>query len=152
MLRHDIPAALIALELTESSMVDEDSVAPEELRQLRAMGIELQIDDFGTGYSSLSQLQRLDIDVVKIDQSFVRKLGQDQQSNALCEAIISIGRALNITVVAEGVETQEQLNILRQMGCEEVQGYLLSRPVLPEKIAQLLLQGPFFEVLRLDAP
>jgi len=152
MLRHDIPAALIALELTESSMVDEDSVAPEELRQLRAMGIELQIDDFGTGYSSLSQLQRLDIDVVKIDQSFVRKLGQDQQSNALCEAIISIGRALNITVVAEGVETQEQLNILRQMGCEEVQGYLLSQPVLPEQIAQRLLQGPFFEPLRQEAP
>ncbi len=152
MLRHEIPAALIALELTESSMVDEDSVAPEELRQLRAMGIELQIDDFGTGYSSLSQLQQLDIDVVKIDQSFVRKLGQDQQSNALCEAIISIGRTLNITVVAEGVETEEQLNILRQMGCKEVQGYLLSRPVLPEKIAQLLLQGPFFEALRLEAP
>ncbi len=152
MLRHDIPASLIALELTESSMVDEDSVAPEELQQLRAMGIELQIDDFGTGYSSLSQLQRLDIDVVKIDQSFVRKLGQDQQSSALCEAIISIGRTLNITVVAEGVETEEQLNILRQMGCEEVQGFLLSRPVLPDQIAQLLVQGPFFEALRQEAP
>jgi EAL domain-containing protein (putative c-di-GMP-specific phosphodiesterase class I) len=109
------------------------------------MGIELQIDDFGTGYSSLSKLQSLDIDVVKIDQSFIRKLGKDPQSRALCEAIISIGRTLTITVVAEGVETPEQLFSLQEMGCDEVQGYLISRPVPAEDIPAMLLSGQFFE-------
>ena len=148
MQRHEINPALIAIELTESSMVQENGVAPDELRQLRAMGIELQIDDFGTGYSSLSTLQSLDIDVVKIDQSFTRKLGQDQQSNALCEAIISIGRALDIVVVAEGVETLHQLHILQKMGCAEIQGYLIARPLPAEKIAVLLKGAQFFEPLK----
>ena len=148
MQRHEISPALIAIELTESSMVQENGAAPDELRQLRAMGIELQIDDFGTGYSSLSTLQSLDIDVVKIDQSFIRRLGQDQQSNALCEAIISIGRALDIVVVAEGVETIHQLQILQKMGCAEIQGYLIARPLPAEKIAVLLKGAQFFEPLK----
>ena len=140
-----ISPSLIAIELTETSILDEEGSAPEELRLLRAMGIELQIDDFGTGYSSLSKLQSLDIDVVKIDQSFIRKLGKDPQSRALCEAIISIGRTLTITVVAEGVETPEQLRSLQEMGCDEVQGYLISRPVPAEDIPAMLLSGKFFE-------
>jgi EAL domain-containing protein (putative c-di-GMP-specific phosphodiesterase class I) len=101
------------------------------------MGIQLQIDDFGTGYSSLSQLQKLNIDVLKIDQSFVKKLGEDHQSEALCQTIVSIGRSLNIVIVAEGVETPQQLEKLQQMGCDEVQGYLLSKPVPAEEIPML---------------
>jgi EAL domain-containing protein (putative c-di-GMP-specific phosphodiesterase class I) len=97
----------------------------------------LQIDDFGTGYSSLSQLQSLSIDVLKIDQSFVRKLGKDYQSEALCQTIVSIGRSLNIVIVAEGVETPQQLEKLQQMGCDEVQGYLLSKPVPAEEMPAL---------------
>jgi len=119
-------------------MLEETGVALHELQKLSEMGIELQIDDFGTGYSSLSKLQSLDIDVVKIDQSFVYKLETDHQSRALCETIVSIGRSLDIAIVAEGVETTEQLKILQSMGCDEIQGYLISRPVPPEEIPALV--------------
>jgi EAL domain-containing protein (putative c-di-GMP-specific phosphodiesterase class I) len=89
-------------------------------------------------------LQSLNIDVIKIDQSFVRKLGKDYQSETLCETIVSIGRSLDITIVAEGVETAAQLRKLQAMGCDEVQGYLLSKPVPPEEIPALM-RLPFFE-------
>ncbi len=148
--RFALPSSLVAIELTESSMLDEDGVAQEELARLRQMGIELEIDDFGTGYSSLSKLQSLSIDVLKIDQSFVRKLGTDPQAQALCETMVSIGRSLSIAVVAEGVETVEQLQMLQNMGCDEVQGYLVSKPVPPEKIPPLL-GTQFFEAYRLSA-
>jgi EAL domain-containing protein (putative c-di-GMP-specific phosphodiesterase class I) len=86
----------------------------------------------------LSKLQSLDIDVVKIDQSFVYKLATDHQSRALCEAVVSIGRSLDIDVVAEGVETAEQLQLLQQMGCDEIQGYLISRPLPADQIPALM--------------
>ena len=124
-------------------MLDETGIAINELKRLHEMGIELQIDDFGTGYSSLSKLQSLDIDVVKIDQSFVHKLASDHQSRALCETIVSIGRSLEIAIVAEGVETVEQLQILQAMNCDEVQGYLISRPVPPEDIPALIAKKFF---------
>ncbi len=148
--RYGLPSSLVAIELTESSMLDEDGMAQEELARLRQMGIELEIDDFGTGYSSLSKLQSLEIDVLKIDQSFVRKLGSDKQAQSLCETMVSIGRSLEIGVVAEGVETGEQLRMLQNMGCDEVQGYLVSKPVPPEKIPELLGEQ-FFEAFRLSA-
>jgi EAL domain-containing protein (putative c-di-GMP-specific phosphodiesterase class I) len=144
MKEHELHSSLIAIELTESSVLDEAGTAIKELHKLRDLGIQLQIDDFGTGYSSLSQLQSLNIDVIKIDQSFVRKLGKDYQSETLCETIVSIGRSLDITVVAEGVETAEQLRKLQAMGCDEIQGYLLSKPVPPEDIPELM-RRPFFE-------
>ena len=136
--RFSLPSSLIAIELTESSMLEEGGNGFEELRRLREMGVELQIDDFGTGYSSLSKLQSLDIDVVKIDQSFVYKLATDHQSRALCEAVVSIGRSLDIDVVAEGVETAEQLQLLQSMGCDEIQGYLISRPLPADQIPALM--------------
>ena len=136
--RFALPSSLIAIELTESSMLEDGGDALEELKRLREMGVELQIDDFGTGYSSLSKLQSLDIDVVKIDQSFVYKLATDHQSRALCETVVSIGRSLQIAVVAEGVETREQLELLQAMGCDEIQGYLVSRPLPPEQIPPLM--------------
>ncbi len=142
--QYGLHSSLIAIELTESSMLDEAGTAVKELRKLRELGIQLQIDDFGTGYSSLSQLQSLNIDVIKIDQSFVRKLGKDYQSETLCETIVSIGRSLDITIVAEGVETEAQLRKLQAMGCDEVQGYLLSKPVPPDEIRELM-RLPFFE-------
>ena len=141
---HGLHSSMIAIELTESSMLDEGGMAIKELHKLRELGVQLQIDDFGTGYSSLSQLQSLNIDVIKIDQSFVRKLGKDYQSQALCETIVSIGRSLDINIVAEGVETTAQLRQLQAMGCDEVQGYLFSKPVPPEAIPELM-QYPFFE-------
>ncbi len=148
--RYALPPSMVTIELTESSMLDEDGIAQEELERLRQMGIELEIDDFGTGYSSLSKLQSLAIDVLKIDQSFVRKLGSDPQAQALCETMVQIGRSLDIAVVAEGVETAEQLHMLQHMGCDEVQGYLVSKPVPPEKIPPLL-GTQFFEPYRLSA-
>ena len=141
---HSLHSSLIAIELTESSVLDDAGTVIKELHKLRDLGIQLQIDDFGTGYSSLSQLQSLNVDVIKIDQSFVRKLGKDYQSETLCETIVSIGRSLDITVVAEGVETAEQLRKLQAMGCDEIQGYLLSKPVPPKDIPELM-RHPFFE-------
>ena len=141
--RHGLPASLLAIELTESSMLDDSGCAQEELRLLHQMGIEIEIDDFGTGYSSLSKLQRLDIDVLKIDQSFVSKLDADRQTWALCQSMVSVGRNLGITVVAEGVETGQQLEILRNMGCHQIQGYLISPPVPPERIPALVARRFF---------
>lgn len=145
--KNDLPTSLIAFELTESSMLDEDGVAQAELRKLREIGIELEIDDFGTGYSSLSKLQSLDIDVLKIDQSFVRGLGKDAQATALCETMVSVGRNLDISVVAEGVETAEQLQLLQRMGCDQIQGYLVSPPMPAEDIPQLFGRVFFDPVL-----
>lgn len=136
--QYGLHSSLVAIELTESRMLDEGGLAVAELRRLREMGIKLQIDDFGTGYSSLSQLQSLNIDVLKIDQSFVRNLEKDFQSQALCQTIVSIGRSLDIAVVAEGVETLAQLKKLQEMGCDEVQGYLLSKPVAAAQVPDLV--------------
>ena len=105
------------------------------------MGVEIHIDDFGTGYSSLSQLQRVDIDVLKVDQSFVRALGVRAQARQLCEAVVSIGKSLGATVVAEGVETMEQFRTLQAMGCDEMQGFLASAAV-PTTEAEAMLRQP----------
>lgn len=141
--RHQLQASDIAIELTESTMVNSEDGVPAELTLLRSLGVELLIDDFGTGFSSLSLLQQLDIDAVKIDKSFVAALGTDPQSDALCAAMISIGRALNILVVAEGVETLDQLHALQKLGCDEIQGFLISPPVDADNMLPLLEKGSF---------
>jgi EAL domain-containing protein (putative c-di-GMP-specific phosphodiesterase class I) len=148
--KNDLPTELIAFELTESSMLDEDGIAQSELRKFREMGIELEIDDFGTGYSSLSKLQSLEIDVLKIDQSFVRRLGKDHQANTLCETMVSIGRSLDISVVAEGVETAEQLQLLQGMGVDQIQGYLVSPPLPADDIPKLF-DKVFFDPVLISA-
>ena len=142
---HQIDHSLLAIELTESTMIGNDVTIKHELNELRAMGIELQIDDFGTGYSSLSQLQNLDIDVLKIDQSFVQALNTNEEGVALCKAMISIGKTLKIIVVAEGIETPQQLQTLQLLGCDEVQGYLISPPVPAEKMAVMLQAESLFD-------
>jgi EAL domain-containing protein (putative c-di-GMP-specific phosphodiesterase class I) len=101
----------------------------EQLVALRASGIQVSLDDFGTGYSSLAYLQKHDIDFVKIDQSFVRNLKPHSKQLALCEAIVVMAHKLGIQVVAEGIETTEQLELLRAAGCEYGQGYLFARPM-----------------------
>ncbi len=142
--RHGIDVSLLELELTESSMVIEKRQVMEELAAIKKMGIKLLIDDFGTGYSSMSQLQTLDLDVLKIDQSFTRTLAKGHEGEAFFMAMISMAHVLSMTVVAEGVETVEELMILRSLSCDEVQGYLISRPVPAEEIPALLAQHTLF--------
>jgi diguanylate cyclase (GGDEF)-like protein len=129
---------LLELEITEGVLMQNIETTVTALTRLKTMGIRLAIDDFGTGYSSLSYLRRFPIDVLKIDQSFIRGLSNDSNDAALVSAIISLGRSLNLTIIAEGVETLEQLDFLKAHQCEEGQGYYFSKPVEPDAFARYL--------------
>jgi diguanylate cyclase (GGDEF)-like protein len=140
MLRHRIDAGLVEIEITESLMMGEAEELAHELRTIRALGIKLLVDDFGTGYSSLSQLQRLAMDVLKVDRAFTSELGKTTEGEVFFRAIVSMAHALGMTVVAEGVETVEQLRILQALNCDEIQGYLISRPIAAGEIPAMLQQ------------
>lgn len=132
----------LKVEITESTLMSRDRATLDQIEQIRAMGILISMDDFGTGYSSLSYLQSYSIDCIKIDQSFVRGLGLREKSTAIVEAIVRLAGAMGITAVAEGVETEQQLNLLRTIGCAEAQGFLLGRPkpldeIFPDDHAEL---------------
>ena len=120
------PSNLI-VEITESAMMNDIDAAVRELRSLKALGLRIAIDDFGTGYSSLAYLQRLPIDILKIDRSFVATLSEDDESVTLVNAIIRMAEALGHTTIAEGIERATQDKVLRQLGCHLGQGYLLGR-------------------------
>ncbi|UIJ73967.1 EAL domain-containing protein [Aurantimonas sp. HBX-1] len=122
------PPARLELELTESILIEDRDRALSVLRALKRHGIKVALDDFGTGYSSLSYLRTFPFDSIKIDQSFIRNLSIDESSLAIADAVIELGRALDLTIVAEGVETEEQLAILAGRRCDEIQGYLFARP------------------------
>jgi EAL domain-containing protein (putative c-di-GMP-specific phosphodiesterase class I) len=124
-----LPADLLELEVTESVLVENTALAQEQLQQLKQLGVQLSIDDFGTGYSSLAYLKRLPLGKLKIDQSFVRNLTEDANDQAICNAVVSMGHSLRLLVIAEGVETAAQARMLREMGCDEAQGYLIARPL-----------------------
>jgi diguanylate cyclase (GGDEF)-like protein/PAS domain S-box-containing protein len=128
----------LELELTETFLMQDLESTAAVLRALKDLGVRLALDDFGTGYSSLSYLKRFPIDTLKIDRSFVCDLTTDADDASIVDAVISMGRSLHMMVVAEGVETQEQLNCLNRQGCPEGQGYLFSRPVSAERATQLL--------------
>ncbi len=128
---HDMDPSLLELELTEGALVDDPERAERTLTELKELGVYLSVDDFGTGYSSLSYLHRYPIDAVKIDRSFINTITEDENSRAIVSAIISMARSLNMTVVAEGVETPEQLKFLASAGCDDAQGFYLSRPIDP---------------------
>jgi diguanylate cyclase (GGDEF)-like protein len=133
----------LELELTESSIMSNAEATIVVLNKLQTKGVGISVDDFGTGFSSLSYLKRLPIDSLKVDQSFVRELATDPDDAALVMAIINLGHTLRLRVVAEGVETQEQLRFLRLLRCDEIQGYLISKPLPVEGIETLLTpQGP----------
>ncbi|MHC2146386.1 putative bifunctional diguanylate cyclase/phosphodiesterase [Pseudomonas sp. 210_17 TE3656] len=129
---------LLELELTESQLLDSVEHIITTFQQLHELGVKLAIDDFGTGYSSLSYLKRFPVDYVKIDQAFIRGLHEGSEDAAITRAIIAMAKSLDLKVVAEGVETPEQLALLREQGCDEVQGYLISKPVDASAFGALL--------------
>jgi len=153
MTRHKIAPSLVEIELTESCMMGENQAISEQLAALKSLGVKLLIDDFGTGYSSLSQLQRFDFDILKIDKAFTSQLGKGKQGEVFFRAIISMAHVLHIGVVAEGVETLEQLRILQTLSCNEVQGYFVSRPLAADAVEQLMRQRFLFpDACRLAPP
>jgi len=134
----DVPAGVLKLELTESVAQQDPENAMMTMEQLHQQGVQLSIDDFGTGYSSLSYLKRFKTNQLKIDKSFVQDITQDTDDLAIVRAIISLARSLGLSTIAEGVETQQQLSVLRDLGCDEVQGYLFCKP-LPANALQAWL-------------
>ena len=114
--------------------------ASRVLAEIKAMGVRLAIDDFGVGYSSLTHLKRFPIDTLKVDRSFIRDVPGDAEDKAITEAIIAMGKSLNLTVVAEGVETEEQQTFLKEHACDEMQGFFFSKPIPGEAFAELLRQ------------
>lgn len=131
----------LELEITESVVMDDPEAAVAILQQLSDMGVSLAIDDFGTGYSSLSYLKRFPIDALKIDRSFVRDITIDSDDAAIAKAVIALAHSMKLKVIAEGVETAEQLEFLREQQCDQMQGYFLSRPVSATQLAQLLIEN-----------
>jgi len=128
----------LELEITESVIMNTDN-ALEALAALDRLGVRLSVDDFGTGYSSLAYLKQMPIETLKIDRSFVSGIGEQQGDEAIIRTVIALARSLGLSTVAEGVETETQLDFLRREGCEQVQGFLLSRP---------LAEAPFRELWR----
>jgi EAL domain-containing protein (putative c-di-GMP-specific phosphodiesterase class I) len=124
----------------------------QTLEALQAMGIRIAIDDFGTGYSSLAYLKRFPIHTLKIDRTFIKDLPRDRDDAAIVTAVISLARGLGLNVVAEGVETAEQLRFLRSRSCDTVQGFVFSKPLPAEEMTQLLLEGKQFGPFELAAP
>jgi EAL domain-containing protein (putative c-di-GMP-specific phosphodiesterase class I) len=118
----------LELEITEGVLIEESAHTLAVLRALKRQGVRIVLDDFGTGYSSLSYLRRFPFDKLKIDQSFMKGLGEDGESDAIVRAILALAHSLRLEVTAEGVETETQLRMLRHYGCDEVQGFLLGRP------------------------
>ena len=142
--RHEVPAALLEVEITESAMMGEQDEIIAELAAIRALGVKLHVDDFGTGYSSLSQLQRLKMDVLKVDRAFTNELGNSREGKVFFQAIVSMAHALGMSVVAEGVETAEQLQILQALDCNEVQGYFIARPMPARDMALMMARRFLF--------
>ena len=132
----------LELELTETVLMEDSRSAAEVLAELKAIGVQLALDDFGTGYSSLSYLKRFPIDTLKIDQSFVRDLETDTDDAGIVTAVIGMGKSLNMRIVAEGVETREQLDLVRSLGCTDVQGFYYSPPVPVRELNQILAKHP----------
>jgi EAL domain-containing protein (putative c-di-GMP-specific phosphodiesterase class I) len=134
----DLPGQSIVVEITEGLLLDTGVHVTDRLREFRDGGIKVSLDDFGTGYSSLSYLNKFNIDFLKIDQSFVHNLAPGSSNMALCEAIVVMAHKLGMKVVAEGIETEQQRDLLTKAGCDYGQGYLFSRPIPALEFEELL--------------
>jgi EAL domain-containing protein (putative c-di-GMP-specific phosphodiesterase class I) len=133
-----LPAGRLTLEITESALTHDAALAQSRLEALKALGVRLAVDDFGTGYASLNYLQRFPIDVLKVDKSFVDRVARQEQDAALVRAVIALGQALRLRVVAEGIEQPDQRAALAALGCRYGQGYLYARPLPPAEAAAFL--------------
>jgi len=128
----------LELELTESMLISDESTTIKTIQRLKEIGIQLSIDDFGTGYSSLSYLKKFKIDKLKIDQSFIRDIMQDPEDSAIVTAIIQMAKSLNLKTIAEGVEDESILQHLSSIGCDEIQGYYISKPLPSNEVGYFL--------------
>jgi len=139
--RAGLSAEFLELEITESCLMENPEDAVRVMRNLRSAGLRISIDDFGTGYSSLSYLTRLPLSALKIDRSFVRDADSSAESASIVRAVIDMAQNLRLTVIAEGVETEQQAGFLRRHGCDQAQGYFYGRPVAAEKIGERLVRA-----------
>ncbi|MBF0160557.1 MAG: EAL domain-containing protein [Magnetococcales bacterium] len=146
MLEWQIDPELLDLEITESAIVDDVERAVTMLHRISKLGIKLSIDDFGTGYSSLSQLRHFPFKTLKIDRSFVQNISTNHDDTAIVNAIIAMAHSLDQTVIVEGLETTEQLDVMRRLKCNEMQGYLFSAPVPADVMTEMLRQGKRLEL------
>ena len=133
-----LPPALLVLELTESSVIEESDECRRRLEEVRGLGVRIAIDDFGTGYSSLSYVHQLPVDILKIDRSFIDQVASLGRNGEIVQTIVALGKSLDLVTVAEGIETQEQLHALESLGCDLGQGFLFARPLTAEQIGALL--------------
>ena len=141
--RYGLSPHQIELELTEGILVNNPTIAKRKLAHLKNLGFVLSLDDFGTGFSSIGYLRQFPFDILKVDRSFVRDLGMNSTANALIQSLVSLGDAMDLSVIAEGIENEDQLKLLRLVQCEYVQGFLISRPIPAEEITDLLARlGP----------
>jgi EAL domain-containing protein (putative c-di-GMP-specific phosphodiesterase class I) len=138
----NFPPSLLELEITEGIFIRDLNLAVVRIRELQRLGLSIALDDFGTGYSSLSYLQRMPINAVKLDRSFVSDLTNDPATVSMVRSVLAMADALHLRVITEGVETEQQLDILRSLGCDEAQGYLLGRPESAEMALQRVLESP----------
>ena len=135
---YNMPPDMIELEITESVFIDDMNDVVAKMNVLRDMGIRFSMDDFGTGFSSLSYLRRLPIDTLKIDKTFIDCVVTDNPTRTIAETIIDLGKKLGFHTIAEGVEDEVQFDLLRDIGCDNIQGYYMGKPMVSEKIEELL--------------
>jgi EAL domain-containing protein (putative c-di-GMP-specific phosphodiesterase class I) len=141
-----LPADCLVLEITESVMLADETIAIASLRELRTRGVHIAVDDFGTGYSSLAYLKRLPVDGLKIDRTFIDGLGVEREKTAIVRAALAFARALDLSVTAEGIETDLQLKHLADLGCRLGQGFRFAPPIEPEAFADLLRSAHRFDL------
>ena len=128
----------MSLEITESVLMTDPEAAAQTLKGLADIGVGLSVDDFGTGYSSLSYLRQFPVDTIKIDRSFVSDITHDVADLAIVDSVIGLAHRLNLRTVAEGAETEAQVQVLRELGCSEIQGFFFSRPLAPEQVPEFV--------------
>jgi EAL domain-containing protein (putative c-di-GMP-specific phosphodiesterase class I) len=145
----DLPGECLQIEITESTAMQDFDLITQTIHELSRMGVHISIDDFGTSYSSLGYLKRFPVSSIKIDRTFIRDLLEDIDDAAITTAIIAIGHILSLNVVAEGVETEKQLNFLLSQNCDEIQGYLLDHPMPAAEFTQRLNKGTFQEFIHI---